>query len=339
MQKHPDADAFMRSYLEQPTDTVSRLVFADWLEETGEPHLTAWAHFIRARIEANRYPPDSPERHKLDREADTHAPHIRARLTIPAQRFIDYPKSLLQLLPAPNITVRLTNFTIPRVVCEYMPESVARENQLMLLAVQERVLLIAAVNPRDTDLAQKLEFILNRDIILVGAEREDVQDALDRHYGEWNVEYVDSVLVEFVDTAVDLNWGVADDHVELADEPVVRLVNLIFQEAVALRADSIRIVAGTEVAVVSYLIKGEWVERDNIPRRLRRPVTARIATMAWLHVDSVLAEPPVTPRHVGTIPIQIFGVRFLFTVTITPTPDGPATHIDISRTPVVVEDR
>src|SRR6266542_6112212 len=113
MQKHPDADAFIRSYLEHPTDATSRLVFADGLEETGEPHNTAWAHFIRRRIEADRHPPDSRERRELDREADSYAPRIRANLTIPAALFVGYPKSLLQLLPAPNITVRLADFAVP----------------------------------------------------------------------------------------------------------------------------------------------------------------------------------------------------------------------------------
>ena len=36
MTSHPDADAFMRAILRDPADVTTRLVFADWLEETGE---------------------------------------------------------------------------------------------------------------------------------------------------------------------------------------------------------------------------------------------------------------------------------------------------------------
>src|SRR5262245_18465707 len=108
-----EADAFMRKYLARPTDVTARLVFADWLEETCEPHNAAWAYYIRLRAEAARYAPDSRERRELVRQADEYAPKIRANLSIPAQFFVGYPRSLLQLLPAANITVALEGFEVP----------------------------------------------------------------------------------------------------------------------------------------------------------------------------------------------------------------------------------
>src|SRR5262245_29872251 len=119
-----EADAFMRKYLARPTDVTARLVFADWLEETCEPHNAAWAYYIRLRAEADHYNFDSRERRELVRQADEYAPKIRANLTIPAALFVGYPKSLLQLLPAPNITVKLADFTIPPATLYYVPESV-----------------------------------------------------------------------------------------------------------------------------------------------------------------------------------------------------------------------
>ena len=39
----PSADAFMRRILADPADPVPRLVFADWLEESGKSSNLAWA--------------------------------------------------------------------------------------------------------------------------------------------------------------------------------------------------------------------------------------------------------------------------------------------------------
>jgi uncharacterized protein (TIGR02996 family) len=194
-----EADAFMRRYLACPTDVTARLVFADWLEETCKPHNLAWAYFIRLKAEADRYPPGSPERRELDRQADSYAPKIRANLAIPARLFVGYPKSLLQLLPAPNITVRLSNYQPPRAVIEFLPESVARENFLFPLEFQDRTFLIAAANPRDGDTAQRLEFILNRDVLLVAAAVVEVRESLDREYGHYPTEQVVEYLIEFLD--------------------------------------------------------------------------------------------------------------------------------------------
>jgi type IV pilus assembly protein PilB len=56
MSSHPDADAFVSAILRNPAEVTTRLVFADWLEETGDPSNVAWAQFIRLNVEADRHP-------------------------------------------------------------------------------------------------------------------------------------------------------------------------------------------------------------------------------------------------------------------------------------------
>jgi type IV pilus assembly protein PilB len=164
MTSHPDADAFMRGYLRDPADATTRLVFADWLEETGEPSNVAWARFIRAKAEAAGYRFGCSRWAVLEAEAAGQAWQIRANLTIPAALFVGHPKSLLQLLPAPNITVRLADFEIPRAVVELMPESVAREHLVLPLDLQGDLLFVASDDPANCDTIDKLQFILNKSV-------------------------------------------------------------------------------------------------------------------------------------------------------------------------------
>jgi uncharacterized protein (TIGR02996 family) len=53
----PD-DAFLQAILEQPEDDGPRLMYADWLEERGDPR----GEFIRAQCELARSPDDDPRR-------------------------------------------------------------------------------------------------------------------------------------------------------------------------------------------------------------------------------------------------------------------------------------
>jgi uncharacterized protein (TIGR02996 family) len=336
-----EADAFMRNYLARPTDVTARLVFADWLEETCKPHNLAWAYYIRLRAEAERHSPDSPERRELDRQADSYAPKVRANLTIAVSLFVGYPKSLLQLLPAPNITVRLGHFEVPPRVYELVPESVARENVLVPLADQGRVVFIATAEPHNNDSAQRLEFILNRDVILVGAEEDDIEDAIDRHYGLTELESIDSppLLTEFATTQL---YALTTEAKPLSgpapdESQVVRFVNLLFTEAITRRADAIRLIPHPHALVVSYLIDGVWVERDRIPLRLARPVVSRIATMAWLWPEAVLTHPP-TARHHGTFRLHAHGVRLRADVTMTTAPNCPSVHVALARESVTLAD-
>src|SRR5262245_61290619 len=93
---------------------------------------------------------------------------------------------------------------VPAAVVELIPESVAREHQVMPLACEGETLTLAATRPDDIGLADKLSFIVNRKIRLVGASSETIRQLIERHYGQTETESVDSMLQEFTDTECDL---------------------------------------------------------------------------------------------------------------------------------------
>jgi uncharacterized protein (TIGR02996 family) len=55
-------EAFWRSIQEAPDDDAPRLIYADWLDEQGEPAQVARAEFIRAQCELERLPEDDTAR-------------------------------------------------------------------------------------------------------------------------------------------------------------------------------------------------------------------------------------------------------------------------------------
>jgi uncharacterized protein (TIGR02996 family) len=56
----PDDPAFIRAIAASPDDDAPRLVYADYLDETGDPAKAARAEFIRVQIEKARLVPDTP---------------------------------------------------------------------------------------------------------------------------------------------------------------------------------------------------------------------------------------------------------------------------------------
>ena len=170
-------------------------------------------------------------------------------------------------------SVDLTDATIPPSVVELVPESVARENVVLPLSLEGNVLKIITADPSNYDTIQKLQFILNKDVQPVLAVQEQIQEAINRNYGQTETESVDSMLVEFTDTAIEftqtesvMNMASAEE----SDAPVVRLCNLIIQEAINLRASDIHIEPFGDRVRVRYRIDGILVERDSAPRRLHR---------------------------------------------------------------------
>src|SRR5262249_1331095 len=99
----------------------------------------------------------------------------------------------------------LSRMAIPPEIIEQVPESVARENVVIPVQEDDGVLTVAVSDLDDVETIEKLEFILNKEILPVLALREQILDAIDRHYGRTETESVDSVLAEFTDTAIDFS--------------------------------------------------------------------------------------------------------------------------------------
>jgi type IV pilus assembly protein PilB len=215
--------------------------------------------------------------------------------------------------------VDLSEVEIPKSVIELVPESVARENVVLPLSLEGNVLKIITADPSNYDTIQKLQFILNKDVQPVLAIQEQIQEAINRNYGQTETESVDSMLVEFTDTAIEFtqtesvsSMAAADD----SDAPVVRLCNLIIQEAINLRASDIHIEPFGDRVRVRYRIDGILVERDSAPRRLLAPLLSRLKIMGSIDISEKRR-----PQD-GRIKMSVHGKHFDLRVSMLPSVHG-----------------
>ncbi len=220
--------------------------------------------------------------------------------------------------------VALGEIEIPASVIELVPESIARENTVMPLAQDGGAIKVIMHNPLDFETIDKLRFVLNREVEVALAPKEAIVEAINRYYGGTSseTESVDSVLQEFTDTAIDF----ADDGgalsrsggvgLEEGDAPVIRLVHLIIQEAVNMRASDIHIEPFSDRVRIRYRIDGVCRERDSAPRRLLGSIVSRIKIMGSIDI----AEKR-RPQD-GRIKININGRDIDLRVSILPTNHG-----------------
>jgi type IV pilus assembly protein PilB len=185
--------------------------------------------------------------------------------------------------------VDLASVEVSEDVIGLLPESVARENTIFPLAESGGTLRIATCDPSDMDAQEKLRFILNREIEMAIASREQIVEAINRNYGLSDGESADSMLQEFTDTAIDFTETAIEQEAAAAEEdqsdaPVVKLVNLIITEAVQLRASDIHIEPFEDRVRIRYRIDGRLVERDNPPRRLLGAILSRIKILSKLDI-------------------------------------------------------
>jgi type IV pilus assembly protein PilB len=184
--------------------------------------------------------------------------------------------------------VDLSTEKIPEEVIQLVPESVARENSIIPYKEEDDVIHVLLSDPFDLEIIEKLRFILNRRVETALAPRDSIQEAINRYYGQVEGESADSILQEFTDTQIDFTEtaedGVVADSADDSSAPVVRLVGMMIQEAVQLRASDIHVEPFEDRVRIRYRIDGVLVERDSPPRRLLGAILSRIKILASMDI-------------------------------------------------------
>jgi type IV pilus assembly protein PilB len=220
--------------------------------------------------------------------------------------------------------VALQEIEIPPSVIELVPESLARENIVMPLSQDSGIIRVIMHDPLDFETIDKLRFVLNREIEVSLAPKEAIVEAINKYYGSASseTESVDSMLQEFTDTAIDFaedtGTGVktGTTTLEEGDAPVIKLVHLIIQEAVTMRASDIHIEPFADRVRIRYRIDGVLMERDSAPKRLLGAIISRIKIMA--SVDIAEKRRPQD----GRIKILVAGKDIDLRLSIIPTNHG-----------------
>ena len=217
--------------------------------------------------------------------------------------------------------VDLRSASVSDDVIELVPESVARENNVLPFSDEDGALRVLVSDPFDLETVEKLRFILNRKIETSLAPKVAITAAINRYYGQVEGESADSMLQEFTDTAIDFteteSGGQSDEEeVDDSSAPVIRLVNLMIQEAVQLRASDIHVEPFEDRVRIRYRIDGVCVERENAPRRMLSAIIARIKILSKIDISE--KRRPTD----GRIKITVGDKQLDLRVSIIPTNHG-----------------
>jgi uncharacterized protein (TIGR02996 family) len=84
-----DESGFLLAILADPADPALRLIYADWLEERGDPASASRAEYLRIRCELDRLPSEDQKRRQLQ----TRLLQLRETVGDEWWRQLDWPKS------------------------------------------------------------------------------------------------------------------------------------------------------------------------------------------------------------------------------------------------------
>ena len=189
---------------------------------------------------------------------------------------------------------------------------------------------VLLADPQDGYILDALRLATGRTIVPRVALRSEIEDLIERWHGQGR-----SAMGAIVETAEGENGDLDDvEHLrDLASEaPVIRLVNLVIQRAVELRASDIHIEPFENRLKVRYRIDGVLEEGESPPQNLTAAVISRIKIMAKLNI----AERRL-PQD-GRIMLRVQGKELDLRVSTVPTAHGESVVMRLLDRETVVFD-
>lgn len=220
---------------------------------------------------------------------------------------------------------------------ELPPEGVALTPKFMKqfavcpVSENETAVDVLMADPQDTYTLDALRLATQREVRPAVALRSEIDDLIERWYGQGR-----SAMGAIIETAEGEGGGDLEDVEHLRDlaseAPVIRLVNLIIQRAVELRASDIHIEPFENRLKVRYRIDGVLNEGESPPVNLTAAVISRIKIMAKLNI----AERRL-PQD-GRIMLRVQGKELDLRVSTMPTSHGESVVMRLLDRETVVFD-
>ena len=199
--------------------------------------------------------------------------------------------TLSEQLGIPHI--RVAHYSIPKEVLSEVPETLARQYQMLPVSVTGDVLTLAMADPLNIMALDDLRMLTSYEIEPVVAVASELAAAINKHYGGGKAEDLYESLVSKDEADADVEELKVTDDIEdvskleagAEDEPVKKLARLILFNALERGASDIHIEPFEKLIRIRYRVDGTLEEAKAPPKSLQSNIIARFKILCGCRID------------------------------------------------------
>lgn len=212
--------------------------------------------------------------------------------------------------------INLSSLRVPKEVIGLVPKKLAEKYQVLPLAKINRLMSVATSDPFELMLRDDLRELTKCDVCWVLANPKSISTAIDNYYGDSS--NMDQLLEGIDDEGVEVikhqeKGGEEAGEAAAGDAPVIRMVNLILDEAIRSRASDIHFEPYEKNFRVRYRIDGSLKESFSHAPDIYPSMVARMKIISTLDITEKRA-----PQD-GRFRVAIRNKEIDFRVSILPT--------------------
>jgi len=202
-------------------------------------------------------------------------------------------------------------------ILKLIPSGLARLHRALPIGWSGNTLRVALADPLDPRAAEDLRFALGKDVDVVVAPTEQIDNRIKEYYGA-DTTSMEEVLKQLGEAGEMLQ--IRGDETAAAVEaeanatPIIRFVDLILYQAIQDRASDIHFEPFENEFKIRYRVDGALYEMSPPPRHLALPVISRVKVMANMNIaerrlpQDGRIQKNIAGRHVdlrvSTLPTQ-----------------------------------
>jgi len=211
--------------------------------------------------------------------------------------------------------IDLSKYFIEPEIPRLIGENLARKHQLIPVYKDGNQLTVAMADPLNIFAIDDVHIATGLEIKPVIADRKSILSAIDQYYGK---ESAEKAVEEFKKQYHIEQISEEEDELlsEVSNAPVVRLVNLIIQQAIKAKASDIHIEPGENAVRIRFRIDGELHDIMTSSKNTHSPIVTRIKIMGKMDI----AEKRI-PQD-GRVETTVDGKEVDLRISILPTVYG-----------------
>ena len=181
----------------------------------------------------------------------------------------------------------LSRSNVPPVFVERVPVQFARNYYLVGLEQVNGTMRVATASPFDAYPMDDLATMLGMELDPVLAPRTEITSLINKAYRN-KQDIVEESIGEFQDQDLESlaeEVGESEDILDVANKaPIIKLVNMLFFQALKMRASDIHLQPFEDRLQVRYRIDGILYDMEAIPKKIQDAVTSRIKVQGKLDI-------------------------------------------------------
>ncbi|MGB7581847.1 MAG: ATPase, T2SS/T4P/T4SS family [Sedimentisphaerales bacterium] len=189
--------------------------------------------------------------------------------------------------------INLDTTTLTPEVIKLVPEDLIKKHNVLPLGMDNGKLKLAISDPVNLDAMDAVRFRTNKELDCYVANPAKIKSFLTDTLEQSRAEESDRLRHSIDATAAELAEAGHEFQAEVLkagqvagadDGPVVRLVNLIIDTAVNIRASDIHIEPMSDRVRIRYRLDGVCFEKDNIPKNMQAPLMTRLKILSGMNI-------------------------------------------------------